>query len=79
MLPLLASDNPFEHTWNTWEIHFYGHMLDLHAIPVCRQLGITNFVASGKPGSCKITRASEAPATCTLTNEKPRIIRRTTK
>jgi F-type H+-transporting ATPase subunit a len=46
MLPLLASDNPFEHTWNTWEIHFYGHTLDLHAIPVCRQLGITNFVAT---------------------------------
>lgn len=46
MLPFLASDNPFEHTWNTWEIHFYAWHVDLHEIEICRRLGITNFVAS---------------------------------
>ncbi|MCE9637213.1 MAG: F0F1 ATP synthase subunit A [Planctomycetes bacterium] len=46
MLPLLASDNPFEHTWNTWEIHFYAWSVDLRDYEICRKLGITNFVLS---------------------------------
>lgn len=46
MLPLLASGDPFRHTWNTWLIEFYGHDLDLRTIPICRDLGISNAVAS---------------------------------
>jgi F-type H+-transporting ATPase subunit a len=41
---LLASGDPFEHTWNTWEIHFLGLHVDLHEIEICRKLGITNVV-----------------------------------
>lgn len=46
MTPLLAAGDPFKHTWNTWEIHFYNWTLDLHSIEICRKLGITNFVAA---------------------------------
>jgi F-type H+-transporting ATPase subunit a len=44
MLPLLASGDPFKHTWNTWLIEFYGHDLDLRNYEICRKLGITNAV-----------------------------------
>jgi len=41
---LLAEGDPFEHTWNTWDLDFvFGH-LDLHSIAICRTLGITNIV-----------------------------------
>lgn len=41
---LLASGDPFEHTWNTWEIHFLGLHVNLHDIDICAKLGITNVV-----------------------------------
>ena len=44
MNALLAAGDPFEHTWNTWHIHFYRWDLDLRAIPGFEMLGITNFV-----------------------------------
>ncbi len=44
MNALLAAGDPFEHTWNTWHIHFYRWDLDLRAIPGFEALGITNFV-----------------------------------
>ena len=46
MLPLLASGDPFKHTWNTWLIEFYGHEIDLQHYPICEKLGITNAVAT---------------------------------
>lgn len=42
---LAAGGNPFEHTWNTWHIHFYKWSIDLSALPGFEALGITNFVA----------------------------------
>jgi F-type H+-transporting ATPase subunit a len=45
MHPFLATDDPYKHTWNTWEIHFYGHGIDLREIEICHRLGITNYVA----------------------------------
>ena len=44
MLPLLAADDPFQHTWNSWFLHFYKWDIDLRAIPGFEALGITNFV-----------------------------------
>ncbi len=41
---LLASGDPFQHTWNTWEIHFFGLSINLHDIDICAKLGITNVV-----------------------------------
>src|SRR5262249_40095154 len=46
MLPLLAEGNPFEHTWNTWLIEFYGHAIDLRDYEICRRLGISNAVVT---------------------------------
>lgn len=43
-LLLLAEGDPFEHTWNTWEIHLFGLSLDLHHYEITRKLGITNVV-----------------------------------
>lgn len=45
-LPLLAADDPFQHTWNSWTLHFYAWSVDLHEIEICRKLGITNFVVA---------------------------------
>lgn len=44
MLSFLASGDPFQHTWNTWLIEFYGHDIDLRHYEICRKLGITNAV-----------------------------------
>lgn len=44
MNPILASGDPFKHTWNTWEIDLLFTKIDLHEIPICVQLGITNAV-----------------------------------
>jgi len=42
--PILATGDPFEHTWNTWDLDFvFGHF-DLHSVPLFRTLGITNIV-----------------------------------
>ena len=42
---LLASGDPFRHTWNTWEIDFFGlKVIDLRHIPGFEHLGITNAV-----------------------------------
>ena len=41
---LLASEDPFRHTWNTWDIDLIWQKLHLRAIPICRELGITNVV-----------------------------------
>lgn len=46
MPAMLASGNPFEHTWNTWLIEFYGHDIDLRNYEICRKLGISNAVAT---------------------------------
>jgi F-type H+-transporting ATPase subunit a len=43
-LLLLASEDPFKHTWNTWELDFIGTKLDLRHFPICEKLGITNAV-----------------------------------
>ena len=44
MNPLLAAGDPFEHTWNTWDLNLYFVKLNLKAIPGFETLGITNFV-----------------------------------
>ena len=44
MLSFLASGDPFQHTWNTWLVEFYGLDLDLSKIEFCRHWGITNAV-----------------------------------
>lgn len=42
---LLASEDPFRHTWNTWVIDLFGlKVIDLRQFPVCERLGITNAV-----------------------------------
>jgi len=42
---LLASEDPFRHTWNTWEIDLFGiKLIDLRHFPICERLGITNAV-----------------------------------
>lgn len=46
MLPLLAAGNPYEHTWNTWAIELYSHVLHLDRIPFCKHYGITNAVVT---------------------------------
>lgn len=44
MNPLLAAGDPFEHTWNTWDLNLYFVKLNLKAVPGFAELGITNFV-----------------------------------
>jgi F-type H+-transporting ATPase subunit a len=44
MNPLLASGDPFEHTWNTWELDFVFGKIDLRDVPGFQKLGITNMV-----------------------------------
>jgi len=41
---LLASGDPFRHTWNTWELDFIWKKLDLRQFEICEKLGITNAV-----------------------------------
>lgn len=41
---LLASGDPFRHTWNTWDLDLVTHTLHLRYFEVCRSLGITNAV-----------------------------------
>jgi F-type H+-transporting ATPase subunit a len=41
---LLATGDPFEHTWNTWELDFIWKRVDLRQFPICEKLGITNAV-----------------------------------
>jgi F-type H+-transporting ATPase subunit a len=47
MLSFLAAGDPFQHTWNTWLIEFYGLVeIDLRNYEICRKLGITNAVVT---------------------------------
>ena len=42
---LLASGDPFRHTWTTWEIDLFGlKLIDLRHFPMFEKLGITNAV-----------------------------------
>ena len=41
---LLASGDPFRHTWNTWDIDLVFQTLHLRYFEACRTLGITNAV-----------------------------------
>ena len=41
---LLAAGDPFEHTWNRWEVFLYRWELRLNAIPGFEALGISNYV-----------------------------------
>ena len=41
---LLAAGDPFEHTWNTWDIDFIVKKIDLRQFPICEKLGISNAV-----------------------------------
>ncbi len=43
-LVLLASGDPFQHTWNTWELSAFGLHLDLRTVPGFEKLGISNVV-----------------------------------
>ncbi len=44
MFPLLASGDPFQHTWDSWVWEAYGLHLDLRTIPGFEALGITKAV-----------------------------------
>ncbi len=44
MLTLLAADSPYEHTWNSWTLHFYNWDIDLRAVPGFHDLGVSKFV-----------------------------------
>jgi len=45
LIHLLASADPFRHTWNTWEIDLFGlKTIDLRSFPMFEELGITNAV-----------------------------------
>jgi F-type H+-transporting ATPase subunit a len=44
MPTLLAAGDPFQHTWNSWNLHFYKWEIHLDQIAILKQLGITNFV-----------------------------------
>ena len=60
---LLASGDPFRHTWNTWEIDLFGlKLLDLRHFPKFERLGFTNAVVqmcgsdrSGEPERRRIS------------------------
>jgi F-type H+-transporting ATPase subunit a len=43
---LLAEEHadPFQHTWNTWELNFIWKKVDLRQFEICEKLGITNIV-----------------------------------
>ncbi len=43
-LPLLASGDPFQHTWNTWNLDVYFMQFDLRHIPGFELLGLSNYV-----------------------------------
>ena len=44
MNPLLAVGDPFEHTWNTWDLDLIVTKIDLRHFPMFKELGITNAV-----------------------------------
>jgi F-type H+-transporting ATPase subunit a len=44
MPTLLAAGDPFEHTWNSWTLHFYNWDVHLDAIPGFHAAGISKFV-----------------------------------
>lgn len=44
MNPILATGDPFEHTWNTWELDLVVKKIDLRTVPGFEALGITNVV-----------------------------------
>ena len=48
MNPILASGGvgPFEHTWDSWVVDFYGWSLDLRSVPGLEVLGITKAVVT---------------------------------
>ncbi len=41
---VLGSSDPFQHTWNSWQVHLYRWDFNLQAIPGFEMLGITNGV-----------------------------------
>ena len=44
MNPPLAVGDPFEHTWNTWDLDLIVTKIDLRHFPMFKELGITNAV-----------------------------------
>lgn len=46
MLPLLASGDPFQHTWDSWVIDFFGVRWDLGHNPTLHSLGISRAVVT---------------------------------
>ncbi len=44
MLHLLASADPYKHTWDTWVLESYGMQFDLRSVPGFEALGITKAV-----------------------------------
>jgi F-type H+-transporting ATPase subunit a len=40
-MPIFAAGNPFQHTWDNWQIDLYFTSIHLDHFPVCKQLGIT--------------------------------------